>query len=59
MATVHRCKLLDRATGEWVAQLLKRTEQRIKDLGGKIIAGTAEEVDPSMIDPEGHYIPVR
>jgi hypothetical protein len=56
MVTVHRCKLPDR-DGELCVQLLKRTEQRINELGGRIIEGTAEQVDPSMIDAEGRYIP--
>jgi hypothetical protein len=58
MVTVHSCKLYDRASGEWVVQILKRTEQCINDLGGRIIADTAEQVDPSMIDAEGRYIPI-
>jgi hypothetical protein len=57
MITVHRCKMYERMSGEWIVQILKRTEQSIHDLGGKIIEGTAEEVDPSMIDAEGRYIP--
>jgi hypothetical protein len=57
MVTVHRCKLQDPASGEWVVQLLKRTEQSINDLGGVVIDETAEQVDPSMIDNQGRYLP--
>jgi hypothetical protein len=59
MVTVHRFKLADPTTGGWSVQLIKCTEQRIAQMGGRIIAHTAEQVDPSLIDSEGRYIPAR
>jgi hypothetical protein len=59
MVTVHRFKLLDPATGDWVVQLAKSTEDHIAALGGSIIEFTTEAVDQSMIDADGRYIPAR
>jgi hypothetical protein len=57
MIVVHRFKILDAATGDWVVQLAKRSEEQIKALGGRIIAGTSEAVEPAMLDDAGRYIP--
>ena len=57
IVTVHRFKLFDPSTGDWVVQLSKSPENRIVALGGRIVDGTAEQVDPSMIDSDGRYVP--
>ena len=57
MATVYRYKIFDRRDNDWVVQISKGTKARIEALGGRIIEGTAEEVDPSFIDSEGRYVP--
>ena len=56
MVVVHRFKLLEPATGDWIVQIPKSTQARIEALGGLIIAGTAEEVDVAKIDDDGRYI---
>ena len=55
MVTVHRFKVWDIRTGDYVVQPLKSPAERIKQVGGEIIPGTAEEVDPSALDGEGRY----
>ncbi|WP_068015070.1 hypothetical protein [Rhodoplanes sp. Z2-YC6860] len=57
MITVYRYKLFDQRDGEWIVQISKGTKGRIEALGGGIIEGTAEQVDESLIDNEGRYIP--
>jgi hypothetical protein len=57
MIVVHRYKILDPATGDRVVQLAKRSEEQIKALGGQIIAGTSEAVEPAMLDDAGRYNP--
>ena len=57
MMTIHRYKLQDQASGEWVVQLTKGPEELIRTLGGRIIAGTAEEVDSANVDEQGRYVP--
>jgi hypothetical protein len=49
--------LFEQETGDWVVQLSKGSEAHIEKLGGKIIAGTAEEVDQALIDDQGRYLP--
>ena len=56
MITIHRYKLQDEASGEWVVQLTKGPEEVIRALGGRIITGTAEEVDSATIDEHGRYV---
>jgi len=57
MVTVHRYRLFEQETGDWVVQLSKGSEAHIEKLGGKIIAGTAEQVDQALIDDQGRYLP--
>ena len=57
MVTVHRYKLFELASGEWIVQLSKCSEETIKSLGGQTIPGTAEEVEPTVLDPSGRYVP--
>ena len=57
MITVYRFRIFDPSTSDWVVQLSKSPEDRIVALGGSIIEGTAELVEPSMIGGEGRYIP--
>ena len=58
MITVFRYKLFDQRDRDWVVQLSKSTKARIEALGGRIIDGTAEDVDEAMLDSNEHYIPV-
>lgn len=57
MVTMHRYRVFDKETCDWVVQLSKGPEAQIEQLGGKIIAGTAEDVDPALIDDQGRYWP--
>jgi hypothetical protein len=57
MVTVHRYRLFDEAIRDWVVQLSKSSEERIRALSGQIIEGTADEVDAAMIDAQGRYVP--
>ena len=54
---VHHYKVLDPATGEWAIPPLKCTAERIKQLDGKIIAGTMDIVARSSLDKDGCYDP--
>jgi hypothetical protein len=55
--TVHRYRIADPATGEWFVQLSKASEARICEVGGQIIANTAERVSVSALDPRGQFVP--
>ena len=55
MVTVYRFKVRDQSADEWVVQLSKATEARIRLIGGRIIEGSAEEVPASAIDEDGYY----
>ena len=57
--TVHNFKIWDHQRGENVVPERKSTTARIKELGGKIVPGTAEEVDEATIDEHGRYDPSR
>jgi len=58
-ATVHQFKVWDPELDEYLFPPLKSTVERIKEIGGEIITGTAEEVDASKIDKEGKYHPSK
>jgi len=47
--TLHRYRILDPETGDWVVQLNRGTEYHIKQVGGRIIEGTAEQVSLSTL----------
>jgi hypothetical protein len=57
--TVHRYRITDPSTGEWVVQLSKASESHISEVGGQIIAHTAEDVPVSALDRRGHFVPSR
>ena len=57
MVTVYRYKILDPVMDDWVVQLSKSPSAHIEKIGGRIIAGTAEEVDAALIDEQGRYVP--
>ena len=55
MVKVYAFEIWDSAKGEMIIQPVKSTAGRIIRVGGKIISGTAEEVDASCLDAEGRY----
>ena len=55
MVMVYRFRVLDPETGEWVVQLAKATEQRIAQVEGRIIEGSAEDVPNASVDQRGYY----
>jgi hypothetical protein len=57
MITVYRYRLYDPDADAWVVQLSKATAQHIAAVKGRIIDGTAEEVDDSAVDAEGYFAP--
>ncbi len=57
MVTVYHFKVWDQQQGEYIIQPLKSPADRIQEIGGKIIPGTAENVDVSALDSEGRYDP--
>jgi hypothetical protein len=57
MVTVHRFRIFDPVMEDWVVQLSKSPLVHIEKIGGRIIAGTAEEVDAALIDEQGRYVP--
>lgn len=55
---VYNCKSYDALTDQIIISSSKRTAQAIKLLAGPtIILETEEEVDASLINEEGQYIP--
>ena len=59
MTTVYFFQLWDQFTGDFVIQPRKSPADRIKEYGGTIIPGTAEEVPTSALDAHGRYNPKR
>ncbi len=57
MVTVYHFKVWDQQRGEHIIQPLKSPADRILEIGGEIILGTAENVDVSALDSEGRYGP--
>ena len=57
MVTVYRFKLEDPQTGDWVVKLSKATEWRIGQLGGQVIASSAEEVPDFDVNQDGYHQP--
>jgi len=55
--TVHHFKVYDAASDSWIVPPLKSMTERIQDIRGIIIAGTAEEVDRAALDEQGRYDP--
>ena len=56
--TVYSFEVWDPREDAYVAQRLKSPAARIERIGkARIISGTAEEVEASMLDPQGRYDP--
>jgi hypothetical protein len=55
MVRVYRFRVFDPKEQEWVVQLSKATGDRIEEVGGRIMEGTAEDVSATLIDEEGYY----
>ena len=54
---VHNYLVWDHQRGRSVISPVKGTVERIESLGGKIVPGTAEQVDLSDLDGRSRYIP--
>ena len=59
MVNVYNFKLWDAGCGVWVYPVFKKTFERIKKAGGKVIVGTGEKVDPSALGADGAYLSVQ
>jgi hypothetical protein len=57
VVTVHHFRVWDYRRDKYVNQPLKTTAERIRQVKGEIIPGTAEDVAASALDPEGRYDP--
>jgi hypothetical protein len=57
MVTVHHYEVWDINRSDWVTQPFKGTAERVREVKGRIIPGTAEEVDVSAVDSYGLYHP--
>jgi hypothetical protein len=60
--TVHHFEVWDISRGDWVRQPLKSTAERIMEVTqgkGRIVPGTAEEVDAFELDVHGRYDPQK
>jgi hypothetical protein len=59
MVTVHHFKVWDRERDEHVVHPMKSTMERIAEIGGEIIEGTAELVARAALDAEGWFNPLQ
>jgi hypothetical protein len=60
--TVHHFEVWDISRGDWVRQHLKSTVERIMEVTkgkGRIVPGTAEEVDAAELNMHGRYDPQK
>lgn len=57
MATVHNYIVWDHQRGRSVIPPIKGTAERIERIGGKIVPGTAEQVEASALDARCCYFP--
>jgi hypothetical protein len=57
MVTVYGFQILDPANNCYVDHPSKRTAEAIKAIGGKILRGTAEDVNEAYLDENGFYYP--
>ena len=60
--TVHHFEVWDINRSDWVRLPLESTDERIMeetDGKGRIVPGTAEEVDASELDMHGRYDPQK
>ena len=56
--TVYSFEVWDQTRGAYVAQRLKSPAWRIERIGrARIIPDSAEEIEASMLDPQGRYNP--
>jgi hypothetical protein len=55
--TVHNFRVWNNVLGDYVFPERKSSAERIKRIGGEIIANTAEDVDPSALDEHDRYDP--
>lgn len=52
---VQAFRRVGRTLEDFEVATFKATPEEIKALGGEPIPGTAQQVHPSELDPEGHY----
>jgi hypothetical protein len=57
LVVVHRYRSFDPQTGDWFVQLSKATEDYIRQIGGRIIQDTAEQLLPCQVDAQGRATP--
>jgi hypothetical protein len=55
--TVHNYLLWDHQRGRSVSPPVKGTLERIEAIGGKVVPGTAEQVEASALDGRSRYTP--
>ena len=55
--TVHHYLVWDHQRGRSAIPPMKATPERIRLVGGKILPGTAEQVDASALDGRSRYLP--
>jgi hypothetical protein len=56
--TVYSFEVWDQSQGAYVARRLKSPAWRIERIGkARIIPGSAEEIEASLLDPQGRYNP--
>jgi hypothetical protein len=56
---VHHFRVWSISQGDYVAPPLKATEEFIRSAKGEIVPGTAEDIDPGLLDFQGRYDPQR
>jgi hypothetical protein len=57
MPTVYSFKVYDIRSDDWIQPALKSTKERIDQIRGTIIIGTAEEVNDEDVDENGRCRP--
>lgn len=57
MFQAHHFIFFNCKNGLWKTPLSKRTAENIANLKGKIIPDTAEEIDPTLLNVQGRYVP--
>ncbi len=55
--TVHHYLVWDHQRGRSAIPPMKATPERIRSVGGRILPGTAEQVDASSLDGRSRYLP--
>ena len=59
IAVVHKFEVWDDLRGVTIVQPSKRTAESIEQIGGRIIPGTAETIDATLLDGCGRYFPAN